>query len=98
MTENKSVFHSAVNFCKSFGGDWISWNPNSSIAWFSTEEYLNHMNFKRPKEDVFPHHISSDKIKIEKLKLARSLWWESLDTTNSYSNICNAKEKYKNFK
>ena len=92
MTENKSVFHSAVNFCKSFGGDWISWNPNSSIAWFSTEEYLNHMNFKRPKEDVFPHHISWIKLKLKNLNL-QGVYGGVLDTTNSYSNICNARKK-----
>ena len=79
MKPTKDIFNSCANFCKSFGGDYIRWNPNSAMAWFSTEEYLNHMNFERPGIEVFPKHVQYDKNKIEKLKQARQAWWTSLD-------------------
>jgi hypothetical protein len=77
MENQNDIFYSVVNFCKSFGGDYIRWNPNSAMAWFSTEEYLQHMNFKRPGLEVFPKHIQDDKNKIEELKQARQAWWSS---------------------
>lgn len=79
MDNQDDIFYSAVNFCKSFGGDYTRWNPSSAMAWFSTEEYLNHMNFERPGIEVFPKHIQKNVKKIEKLKQARQAWWTSLE-------------------
>lgn len=79
MKPSKNIFISCVNFCKSFGGDIVRWNPNSAMSWFSTEEYLNHMNFKRPSLEVFPKHIQFDIKKTEQLKLAREAWWNLQD-------------------
>ena len=79
MKPTTDIFNSCGNFCRSFGGDWIRWNPSSAMSWFSTEEYLNHMNFERPGIEVFPKHIQHDKEKINKLKQARKAWWKSTD-------------------
>ena len=40
MNQNNDIYNSCINFCKSFGGDWIHWNPKSTMAWFSTDDYL----------------------------------------------------------
>ena len=83
MNQNNDIYNSCINFCKSFGGDWIHWNPKSTMAWFSTDDYLKTMNFKRPGIEVFPKHIQENPKAIENLEKARNFWFISKDESIS---------------
>lgn len=86
MNPRKEIYSSCVNFCKSFGGDWIQWNPKSTMAWFYTDDYLKSMNFKRPGIEVFPRHIQENPKMLEELKKARTYWFMSEDETITKEN------------
>ena len=83
MNPRKDIYSSCVNFCKSFGGDWVQWNPKSTMAWFYTDKYLKTMNFKRPGIEVFPRHIQENPKMLEELTKARNYWFMSLDVSNT---------------
>ena len=83
MNQRKDIYKSCVNFCKSFGGDWIQWNPKSTMAWFYTDKYLKNMNFKRPGIEVFPRHIQENPKMLEELTKARTYWFMSLDSSKT---------------
>lgn len=73
---NGNNFHSSrVEFCQSFGGDWIRWNPNAAMLWFEDSSYLREMGFKRPHDDVFPKFIFQNACTINELREIRNLNW-----------------------
>ena len=85
LKPSTSPHYSCVNFLKSFGGDWVKWNPSSEISWFSSEIFLKKNGFERPKDNIFPDFIFNKNLTINKLKEARILMWE-LENTNTSAN------------
>ena len=83
MNQREDIYNSCINFCKSFGGDWIQWNPESTMAWFYSDEYLKNMNFKRPGIEVFPRHIQENPKLPQELKKARTYWFMSKEQTTT---------------
>ena len=64
-----------IEFCQSFGGDWVRWNPNSAMFWFEDSSYINEMGFNRPQDAVFPKFIFSKSCSLNELKEIRNLNW-----------------------
>jgi hypothetical protein len=65
-----------VSFIKSFGGNWVKWNPKSEMAWFNSIAYNTENGFKVEKYviDVFPNWIFTDKLDSNYLKEAKIIW------------------------
>ena len=80
-----SPARSCVNFLKSFGGNWIRWNPNSERAWFNNADYNNKMGFivNQDINKVFPNWIYTEYLTSDLLIDARKDWHKSLDLSLS---------------
>lgn len=65
-----------VSFVKSFGGNWVKWNPKSEMAWFNSVAYNTENGFKVESNiiEVFPDWIFTDKLDSNYLKEAKLVW------------------------
>ncbi len=75
------VTESRFRFIQTFGFGWDWWDPNSENTWFSSDSYLSKDKVIRPDDSIFPKYVFSDRLTIDTLKLARTYYWLSLDTS-----------------
>ncbi|MEX0811988.1 MAG: hypothetical protein WD048_07205 [Chitinophagales bacterium] len=59
-------------FISSFGGDGLSWSPNSHAAWFSSDEYLKKYGFERPGIEIFPETLFYEDLTKDTLRKVQS--------------------------
>lgn len=87
--ETTAHFDNYRLFLKSFGGDAVEWNPNTTGMWFQSPDYLEESGFKRPSDEVFPEKIFSSSFNLDSLKQLRQIYWNA-----SNDSLSLAERKY----